>query len=79
MRLIIEIAAAALLVCCISASSAAFAAKLGRSADGLNGTFRVPPMLPPRHAALRSSGNVAENFQQIIAATGCCRRCEGMA
>jgi hypothetical protein len=42
MRLIIEIAAAALLVCCISASSAAFAAKPGRSADGLSCAFRVP-------------------------------------
>jgi hypothetical protein len=37
MRLLIEIAAAALIVCCISVSSAAFAAgKTGRSADGLN-------------------------------------------
>ncbi|OAF12673.1 hypothetical protein AYJ54_46345 [Bradyrhizobium centrolobii] len=36
MRLLIEIAAAALLVVCITASSAAFAAgKSGRSADGL--------------------------------------------
>ena len=36
MRLMIEIAAAALLVVCISATSAAFAAgKSGRSADGL--------------------------------------------
>jgi hypothetical protein len=44
MRLIIEIAAAALLVCCISASSATFAAggKTGRSADGLSCAFSVP-------------------------------------
>jgi hypothetical protein len=43
MRLAIEIAAAALLVFCISASSAAFAAgKIGRSADGLSCAFIVP-------------------------------------
>jgi hypothetical protein len=43
MRLMIEIAAAALLVFCISATSAAFAAnKLGRNADGLGCTFSVP-------------------------------------
>jgi hypothetical protein len=43
MRLMIEIAAAALLVVCISASSAAFAAgKAGRSADGLSCSFSVP-------------------------------------
>ena len=40
MRLMIEIAAAALLVVCISASSAAFAA--GKSADGLSCSFSVP-------------------------------------
>ena len=43
MRLMIEIVAAALLVICISASSAAFAAgKPGRSADGLSCSFSVP-------------------------------------
>ncbi|WP_407187008.1 hypothetical protein [Bradyrhizobium centrosematis] len=43
MRLLIEIVAAALLVVCISASSAAFAAgKPGRSADGLSCGFTVP-------------------------------------
>jgi hypothetical protein len=44
MRLMIEIAAATLLVCCISASSAAFAAgaKPGRSADGLSCAFSLP-------------------------------------
>ncbi len=44
MRLTIEIVVAALLVCCISATSAAFAAgtKTGRSADGLNCAFSVP-------------------------------------
>jgi hypothetical protein len=42
MRLLIEIAAAALIVICISVSSAAFAAgKAGRSADGLGCSFSV--------------------------------------
>jgi len=43
MRLTIEIIAAALLVFCISATSAAFAAgtKTGRSADGLRCAFSV--------------------------------------
>jgi hypothetical protein len=48
MRLIIEIAAAALLVCCISASSAVFAAKPGRSADGLSCAFRGDRLLSAR-------------------------------
>ena len=48
MRLIIEIAAAALLLFCISASSAAFAAgKAGRSADGLSCSFSVPANASP--------------------------------
>jgi hypothetical protein len=43
MRLVIEIAAAALLVMCISVTSAAFAAgKAGRGADGLSCAFSVP-------------------------------------
>jgi hypothetical protein len=43
MRLTIEIIATALLVCCITASSAAFAAgKPGRSVDGLSCSFGVP-------------------------------------
>jgi len=43
MRLIIEIIAAALLVICITASSAAFAAgQEGRSADGLSCSFSAP-------------------------------------
>ena|SRR6516164_5282338 len=41
MRLAIEIIAAALLVICVSVSSAA-AGKLGRSADGLSCGFSVP-------------------------------------
>jgi hypothetical protein len=44
MKLAIEILAAALLLVCVSASSAAFAAgKMGRSADGLSCSFSVPP------------------------------------
>ena len=77
MRLMIEIAAAALLVFCISATSAAFAAgKAGRSADGLSCAFSVPPTPRPRRAVPRSAGNAAENSTPIIAATSCCRRCE---
>jgi hypothetical protein len=56
MRLIIEIAAAALLVCCISVSSAAFAAgKPGRSVDGVSCPFSVPQNASPaaRCAAIR--------------------------
>jgi len=53
MRLIIEIAAAALLVFCISATSAAFAAE--RSADGLSCSFSVPANATPasRCAAIK--------------------------
>ena len=48
MRLMIEIAAAALLVVCISATSAAFAAgKAGRSADGLSCSFSVANSASP--------------------------------
>ena len=56
MRLTIEIAAAALLVFCISATSAAFAAgKAGRSADGLGCSFNVAKSATPaaRCAAIR--------------------------
>ena len=56
MRLMIEIAAAALLVVCISATSAAFAAgKAGRSADGLSCSFDVPQGASPaaRCAAMK--------------------------
>ena len=55
-RVLIEIAAAALLVICISASSAAFAAgKPGRSADGLSCGFTVPQNASPaaRCAAIK--------------------------
>jgi hypothetical protein len=48
MRLAIEIAAATLLVFCISATSAAFAAgKPGRGADGLSCAFSVPANASP--------------------------------
>jgi len=48
MRLTIEIIAALLLLVCISATSAAFAAgKLGRSADGLTCAFSVPQNASP--------------------------------
>src|SRR3974390_1072751 len=48
MRLTIEIAAAAFLLFCITASSAAFAAgPTGRSADGLSCAFSAPPHPPP--------------------------------
>jgi len=56
MRRLIEIAAAALLVVCITASSAAFAAgKMGRSADGLSCGFTVPQNASPaaRCAAIK--------------------------
>jgi len=56
MKLAIEIAAAALLIFCISATSAAFAAGKGRSADGLNCSFSVAKGASPaaRCAAIRS-------------------------
>jgi hypothetical protein len=48
MRLMIEIAAAVLLLFCISATSAAFAAgKAGKSADGLSCSFSVPANASP--------------------------------
>ena len=56
MRLMIEIAAAALLVVCITATSAAFAAgKTGRAADGLSCAFSVPQNASPaaRCAAIK--------------------------
>ena len=67
MRLTIEIVAAALLVVCIGASSAAFAAgKSGRSADGLSCAFSVPANASPaaRCAAIRRQcgGKFAANY-----------------
>jgi hypothetical protein len=57
MKLLIEIAAAALIVICVSVSSAAFAAgKAGRSADGLGCAFSVAKNASPaaRCAAIKS-------------------------
>jgi hypothetical protein len=57
MRLMIEIVIAALLVSCITATSAAFAAsgRAGRTADGLSCSFSVPANASPagRCAAIR--------------------------
>ncbi|WP_036017524.1 hypothetical protein [Bradyrhizobium sp. WSM1743] len=55
-RLLIEIATAALLVICISVTTAAFAAgKSGRSADGLSCGFALPQNASPaaRCAAIK--------------------------
>ena len=55
MRLLIEIIAAVLLVCCITATSAAFAEGTGRSADGLSCAYSVPENATPaaRCAAIK--------------------------
>lgn len=56
MKLLIEIAAAALLLICITATSAADAAdRLGRSADGLSCSFNVAQNATPgaRCAAIK--------------------------
>jgi len=56
MRLLIEIIAAILLVCCVSVTSAAFAAgKMGRSADAVSCGFSVPANATPaqRCAAIK--------------------------
>jgi len=68
MRLTIEIVAAILLVFCISATSAAFAAggKAGRSADGLSCSFSVAANASPaaRCAAIKNQcgGKFAANY-----------------
>ena len=56
MRLMIEIIAAILLVCCVSVSSAAYAAgKMGRGADGVSCGVSVPANASPaaRCAAIK--------------------------
>jgi hypothetical protein len=55
MRLLIEIIAAILLVCCVSVSSAAFAAGKGGTADGLSCGVSVPANASPaqRCAAIK--------------------------
>ena len=67
MRLTIEILAAALLVFCITATSAAFAAgKMGKSADGLSCSFSIPAGASPaaRCAAIRKQcgGKFVANY-----------------
>jgi hypothetical protein len=66
MRLTIEIIAAAILVFCISATSAAFAAGKGKSADGLSCGFSVPAGASPaaRCAAIKRQcgGKFAANY-----------------
>ena len=67
MKLMIEIAAAALLVVCISATSAAFAAgKMGKSADGVSCGFSVAKNASPaaRCAAIKRQcgGKFAANY-----------------
>jgi len=65
MKLALEILVAALLVICVSASSAAFAAGK-RSADGLGCSFSVPPNPSPaqRCTAIRKQcgGKFAANY-----------------
>jgi hypothetical protein len=56
MRLLIEIIAAILLICCVSVSSAAYAAgKMGRTADGASCGITVPANASPaqRCAAIK--------------------------
>lgn len=56
MRLLIEILAAILLVCCVSVSSAAYAAgKMGRAADGVSCGVSLPAGTSPaaRCAAIK--------------------------
>ena len=79
MRLTIEITAAALLVFCISATSAAFAAgKTGRSADGLSCSFSVREKCLPRRALRRDQAAVRRKIlRQLLrrqAAVGDVRR-----
>jgi hypothetical protein len=76
MRLTIEILAATLLVFCISATSAAFAAgKMGRSADGLSCGFSLPANASQaaRCAAIKRqcSGKFAPNYcgDRMLSAT----------
>jgi hypothetical protein len=74
----IEIIAAALLVFCITATSAAFAAgKTGRTADGLSCSFSVPANASPaaRCAAIkRQCGGVLRQHLRRQAVVGDVRR-----
>ena len=63
MRLTIEIAAAAFLLFCITASSAAFAAgPTGRSADGLSCAFSVPANASPAARCVVIKRQCGEKF-----------------
>ena len=63
MRLTIEIVAAALLVVCISATSAAFAAgKAARSADGVSCSFSVAQGVSPAAIKRQCGGKFYANY-----------------
>ncbi|WP_375778316.1 hypothetical protein ACE103_03275 [Bradyrhizobium sp. ma5] len=63
MRLLIEIAAAALLMVCITATSAAYAAgKPGRSADGLTCSFSVTQNASPAARCAAIKGQCGGKF-----------------
>jgi len=69
MRLTIEILVAALLLFCITATGAAFAAggKAGRSADGLSCSFSVPANAPAAAALRRDPAAVRrEILRQLL-------------
>jgi hypothetical protein len=76
MRLLIEIAIAALLVFCITATSAAFAAdKVGRSADGLSCAYSVPENAAPAARCVRDQAAMrrqilGERLQRLPAVVG---------
>ena len=77
MRLMIEIAAAALLIFCISATSAAFAAGVtARSADGLSCSFSVAKGASPAARCAAIKRQCGGKLTPITAATSCCQRCE---
>ena len=72
-RLVIEIIAALLLVVCVTATSAAFAAgQISRTADGFDCNISLQQNASPPHAAPRSGINAAESSMRTIVATGCC-------
>lgn len=68
MRVLIEIAAAVLLIVCVTASSAAFAAGKGRSADGLSCAVSLPQNATP--AAPPSSANAAASSTRVRVGIG---------
>ena len=62
MKLTIEIIAAALLVFCITASSAAFAAGTGKGADGRSCSFSVPANASPAAIKRQCGGKFYANY-----------------